>query len=126
MNDNEYKGNGWSQYQKLVLNQLKDLADLLHQNSDKIDRIEKDLMLSNERRETLLNKVGDIERNVDHILYDERGINSRLKNIEISLLSEKESDTKIKALWGMIGGAVIIVFNLLISLGKIIYDIVVK
>lgn len=115
---------GWGQYQMLVLAQLKDLTRAVNSNSKKMAQIEKDLVLSEERRSNLFNKVSNIETQINHIMHDEKGLNMRLKNIEQALSIQKESSLKAKAIWGAIGGGVIIVIGIIIDIIRTIHGMI--
>lgn len=124
----EYKGNGWSKYQLMVLKQLEDHAKLLDNLNKQYNQISYDNKVAeinfNNWKEQLSKEIGVINKTVDRIstnlsditnLEDEDSLGFRLRKIETEDVIQERMNGKAKALWGMIGAGVVFLGNILVQ-----------
>ena len=113
---NDYEGNGWSKYQIMVLAQLEGHTKLLENLMNDLSDMNRAMAVSdNEYRNWQKNvdrELEDIDEKMNFILHDEKGVNSRLRTLEENGRIDEKSSLKLKALWGLIGGAIIILMDL--------------
>jgi hypothetical protein len=116
--DENGNGNGWSRYQIMVLQQLTDHTKLLQALMSEINTIKQQIaisdIISKNWRDQADKTIGELKDDVEFILEDEAGLNTRLKHIEESVKIEEKSSLKIKAFWGLLGGAVVVIVDLAI------------
>lgn len=112
-------GNGWSKYQIMVLQQLEDHNRILQNLNKDINEAKQQLAVST--AETSLWKVSTItaleklETKLSYILYDEKGLNKKILNIERHFEVEEKATSKIKAIWAFYGAIVVFVSNLMVK-----------
>lgn len=127
---NDYDGNGWSKYQIMVLAQLEGHTKLLENLMNDLSGMNKTIAVSeNEYKNWQKNvdrELVDIDKKMNFILHDDRGVNSRLRFLEENGRVEEKSNLKLKAFWGIIGGALIVVINILINGLSILKDHFIK
>jgi lipid II:glycine glycyltransferase (peptidoglycan interpeptide bridge formation enzyme) len=124
----EYRGNGWSKYQLMVLKQLEDHAKLLDNLNKQYNQISSDNKIAeinfNNWKHELSKEINLINKSVDRIstnlseitdLQDKDSIGSRLKKIETEDVFQERLNGKTKALWGMVGAAVVFLGNILVQ-----------
>ena len=111
--------NGWSRYQMMVLAQLEAHTRLLENLMNDISEIKQKIAISENNntnwRENSDAKIKNLQEDVRFILEDDNGINHRLYEIENSKKAEEKITLKFKAYWGFIGGAAVIIFDILIK-----------
>jgi hypothetical protein len=130
----EYKGNGWSKYQLMVLKQLEDHAKLLDNLNKQYNQISYDNKVAeinfNNWKEQLSKEIGVINKTVDRIstnlsditnLEDEDSLGFRLRKIETEDVIQERMNGKAKALWGMIGAGVVFLGNILVQVAVTIW-----
>lgn len=122
-NENDiYNGNGWSQYQRLVMSQLDNLTELIRLNSEKIEKLERNMAVFEERynnfKEEIRRKQHSCDNQMDYIFNDEKGLNAKVRALETKMATEEKSDLKVKAVWGFIGGIIIIIINIIFEVIK--------
>lgn len=117
-------GNGWSRYQIMVLQQLTDHTKLLQALMSEINSIKQQIaiteIVSKTWRDQADKSIDELKNDVSFILEDEKGLNQRLKYIEETTKVEEKSSLKIKAFWGLLGGAVVVVFDIAIRIFNLI------
>lgn len=117
-------GNGWSRYQIMVLQQLTDHTKLLQALMSEINSIKQQIaisdIISKNWRDQADKSIDELKDDVEFILEDEAGLNQRLKNIEETVKIEEKSSLKIKAFWGLLGGAVVVVVDIAIRIFSLI------
>ena len=119
-NINQYEGNGWSKYQLLVLQQLEDHHKLLQNLNKDINEIRQasavsDTELKMWRSQTMIT-VQKLEEEVDEILYDEKGLNSKVSTIERELNIEEQASTKWKATLALYGSIAVFLLNTIVQI----------
>lgn len=119
-NINHYEGNGWSKYQLMVLQQLEDHHKLLQNLNKDINEIRQanavsDTELKMWRSQTMIT-VQKLEEEVDEILYDEKGLNSKLSTIERELNIEEQASTKWKATLALYGSIAVFLLNAILQI----------
>jgi hypothetical protein len=116
LNRNDYEGNGWSKYQKLVMAQLEDHTRILDKINSDNNEIKQKLALMEQStqiwRENITTKITELRNDVDYMWNDEKGFNARIKNLEDSIKIEQQSALKFKGSWALIGGIGVIVLDL--------------
>lgn len=119
LNRNDYEGNGWSKYQKLVMVQLEDHTRLLEKINADNNSIKQKLALMEQStqiwREDITIKITDLRNDVDYMWNDKEGFNNRIKILEDNLKIDKESTLKFKGSWVLIGGIGVIILDLLMK-----------
>jgi hypothetical protein len=117
-------GNGWSRYQIMVLQQLTDHTKLLQALMSEINTIKQQIaitdIVSKNWRDQADRSIQELKDDVEFILEDEGGINQRLKSIEDNTKIEEKSSLKIKAFWGLLGGAVVVIVDVTIRVVSLI------
>jgi hypothetical protein len=117
-------GNGWSRYQIMVLQQLTDHTKLLQALMSEINTIKQQIaitdIVSKNWRDQADRSIQELKEDVEFILEDETGINQRLKHIEDNTKIEEKSSLKIKAFWGLLGGAVVVIIDVTIRVVSLI------
>lgn len=113
---NEYDGNGWTRYQKLVLDQLDDHKELLKSIVGDINEIKQEMAVTSATRvvwcDSTDRSITELKNDVKYILHDEKGVNQRLKTLEDSHKISEGAKMKFNAMWGFIGGGLVIVFDI--------------
>lgn len=124
--DHQENGNGWSRYQIMVLQQLTDHTKLLQALMSEINSIKQQIaisdIISKNWRDQADKSIEGLKEDVEFILEDERGLNSRLRLIEENTKVEEKTSLKVKAMWGMLGGIVVVVVDLSIKLANLIHS----
>jgi len=118
--DENGNGNGWSRYQIMVLQQLTDHTKLLQALMSEINTIKQQIaisdIISKNWRDQADKTISELKDDVEFILEDEAGLNQRLKHIEENTKIEEKSSLKIKAFWGILGGAVVVVVDVTVRI----------
>ena len=116
---NDYEGNGWSKYQKLVMAQLEDHTRILEKiNSDNNTRQQKLALIEQSTqiwRENITTKIIDLRSDVDYMWNDKEGFHNRIRVLEDNIKIEKESTLKFKGSWALIGGVGVILLDLVMK-----------
>ena len=122
--DENGNGNGWSRYQIMVLQQLTDHTKLLQALMSEINTIKQQIaisdIISKNWRDQADKSIQELKEDVDFIMEDEGGINQRLRHIEENAKIEEKSTLKVKAFWGLLGGAIVIVMDIAIRIFNLI------
>lgn len=119
LNQNRYEGNGWSKYQLMVLQQLNDHNTVLQNLNKEVVNINQ--LIAVAEAETKIwktqttSEISSLTKDVEHILYDEKGLNSRFNTIERELDVEQQANTKNKAMWALYGTVIMFIANVLIQ-----------
>jgi len=114
-NKNFYEGNGWSKYQLMVLQQLDDHNKVLQNLNKEIIDLKQLLAVTQTedkmwRAQTMLT-LEELSKKVTHILYDEKGLGSRINSLENELDIEEQAKTRMKATWALYGAVIIFIFD---------------
>jgi len=116
---NDYEGNGWSKYQKLVMAQLEDHTRILEKIIVDNNDIKQKLALMDQFtqiwRTDATTKMIDLRSDINHMWNNEKGFNHRIKVLEDVHKIENESTLKFKGSWAIIGGVSVVVLDLLIK-----------
>ena len=119
-NLNQYEGNGWSKYQMLVLQQLDDHNKLLQNMNKDINEIRQSIAVSDTElkmwRAQTMSVIQTLEEDMEHILYDEKGISAKLSTVERELDIEEQTRTKWKATLALYGAVVVFLVNIVVQL----------
>lgn len=122
---NRYEGNGWSKYQILVLQQLKDHSKVLQNLNKEISDIKQTMAVNDNEaknwRQTTVNTLESLEEKVSYILYDKEGVNQKVLQIERNLDVEERTTTKLKALWAAGGAVLVLISNLAIKIIEVVF-----
>ena len=74
-NVNRYDGNGWSKYQIMVLQQLEDHSELLHNLNKELIEIKQTIAVSEAElkmwRKSIMSDVETLEEQMDCVLYED-------------------------------------------------------
>ena len=123
-NQNRYEGNGWSKYQLLVLQQLEDHNTVLQNLNKEIVDLKQQCAVVETENKMWKNQTGmiisEIKRDVDYVLYDEKGTEQRLASVEREIDVEEQVSTKNKATWALYGSIAMFVANVIIQITSII------
>lgn len=119
-NKNPYEGNGWSKYQLMVLQQLDDHNKVLQNLNKEIVDFKQMYAVSEAeyklwRAQVVLN-AEELSKKVTHILYDEKGLGTRVSKIEREMDVEAQTDLRLKAKWALYGAVVVFIVNVGIKL----------
>jgi hypothetical protein len=119
-NINHYEGNGWSKYQLMVLQQLGDHHKLLQNLNKDINEMRQsnavsDTELKMWRSQTMIT-IQKLEEEVDEMLYDEKGLNSKVLTIERELNIEEQASTKWKATLALYGSIAVFLLNTVVQI----------
>lgn len=116
-NNNGYEGNGWSKYQLMVLQQLEDHSEVLHNLNKEIVEIKQTMAVSETElkmwRTATMSDLKKIEKQIESILHEDNGINSRLNVLEINEELRNRMANKSKALWAAVGAALVCIVDLI-------------
>ena len=116
---NDYEGNGWSKYQKLVMAQLEDHTRILEKINYDNNTIQQKLALIEQStqiwRENITTKIIDLRSDVDYMWNDKEGFHNRIRVLEDNIKIEKESTLKFKGSWALIGGVGVILLDLVMK-----------
>lgn len=116
-NLNRYEGNGWSKYQLMVLQQLDDHNTVLQNLNKEIASIKQFLAVQETEikmwKMQVTAEIVELQKDVDHVLYDEKGINQRLYAIERTTEVEEKSSNKTKAVWALYGSVAVFLVDFL-------------
>ena len=119
-NINHYEGNGWSKYQIMVLQQLDDHNKVLQNMNKDINEMRQSIAVSETElkmwRAQIMSLTQELEENVDHILYDERGLTQKLITIERELDIEEQANTKWKASMALYGSIAMFIINAIVQI----------
>ena len=124
-NQNSYEGNGWSKYQLMVLQQLDDHNKVLQNLNKELIEAKQDFAVSEAeyklwRAQTMVT-IEEISKKVTHILYDEKGLGSRISVIEREAHTEEKARRKLKTFWALLGAILAFVGNSLIKFIDILW-----
>lgn len=119
MQQNNHEGNGWSKYQLLVLQQLEDHNKVLQNLNKEITDIKQSIAvyeaeLKMWRTQTTTN-IELVKEDVDHVLYDEKGLGQRLSAIERHVDIDRQTEAEKKATKAFYGSVAMVVINALIQ-----------
>jgi hypothetical protein len=117
--DNVYDGNGWSQYQILVLDTLKDHTLMLKEVMTEINSLKQQNavidILNKNWRDNYDKNLATFNNDLTNIRKEITEIDERISPIEDQLMVEEKSTLRMKGMWAVIGSTVVIVINLLIE-----------
>lgn len=124
-NKNSYEGNGWSKYQLMVLQQLDDHNKVLQNLNKELTDFKQNYAVSEAeyklwRAQTMVT-IDELSKKVTHILYDERGIGSRIGDLEREAETEEKAKLKLKTFWALLGAIAAFVGNSLIKFLDIVW-----
>lgn len=113
--NNQYEGNGWSKYQILVLQQLDDHNKVLQNLNKEIVELKQSCAVSDTEFKMWKTQVGSsleqLSDDIDNILYEENGLNFKVRNLEKKHEIEEKSDVKLKAMWAVFGAIIVFLVN---------------
>jgi len=112
---NNYEGNGWSKYQIMVLQQLDDHNKVLQNLNKELVEVKQTIAVSETelkmwRAQTMLS-IEKLTEDVDEILYDEGGLNYKLRALEKTSEVEERVSVKTKAMWAVYGAIIAFLIN---------------
>jgi hypothetical protein len=112
---NNYEGNGWSKYQIMVLQQLDDHNKVLQNLNKELIEVKQSMAVSETelkmwRAQTMLS-IEKLTEDVDEILYDEGGLNYKLRALEKTSEIEERVSVKTKAMWAVYGAIIAFLLN---------------
>jgi hypothetical protein len=112
---NNYEGNGWSKYQIMVLQQLDDHNKVLQNLNKELVEVKQSMAVSETelkmwRAQTMLS-IEKLTEDVDEILYDEGGLNYKLRALEKTSEIEEQVSVKTKAMWAVYGAIIAFLIN---------------
>lgn len=112
---NNYEGNGWSKYQIMVLQQLDDHNKVLQNLNKELVEVKQSMAVSETelkmwRAQTMLS-LEKLTEDVDEILYDEGGLNYKLRALEKTSEIEERVSVKTKAMWAVYGAIIAFLLN---------------
>lgn len=126
-NLNRYEGNGWSKYQIMVLQQLEDHSEVLHNLNKELAEIKQAIAVSDAElkmwRKSIMSDVETLEEQMDCVLYEDKGVSGRLGELETELKYKEKTAAKNKALWAAIGAGAACVADLIIKLMQFVKTI---
>lgn len=112
-----YEGNGWSKYQLMVLQQLDDHNKVLQNLNKEVVDIKQTIAVAEAEQKMWKTQImqlsQDMTDKVKHILYDDEGVAKRISTVEKFLEIEEKSTLKMKAVWALIGAAVVFIVEII-------------
>ena len=115
----EYDNNGWAKHQLMVLAQLEGHTLLLKDLIKEITEMKRDVAISandyKNWRDNTSAKIDSIQKNLDFIWDDDRGLDARLNLLEDNIRIDKQSSMKFRGSWALIGGAFVIILEFFIK-----------
>ncbi len=115
----DYDGNGWTKYQNLVLDQLKEQKELLKFLMGEIGDIKKQNAVFEAIvrgwKETEDKTTVKIQETLEFIMEDEKGINSRLRALEELHKTEEKANVKIRGWWAIIGAISVVFIDIILE-----------
>ena len=102
-----YEGNGWSKYQLMVLQQLDDHNKVLQNLNKELIEFKQEFAVSEAeyklwRAQTMVT-LDEVSKKLTFILYDEKGLGTRIASIERDTHAEKQTQLKMKTIWALVG-----------------------
>lgn len=123
-NPNRYEGNGWSKYQIMVLQQLEDHSEVLHNLNKELVEIKQNIAVSDAElkmwRKSVMADIETLEEQMDGVLYEDKGVSGRLSELETELKYKEKNLTKNKAFWAAIGAAIVCIADIVLKFMAII------
>lgn len=121
---NNYEGNGWSKYQIMVLQQLDDHNKVLQNLNKELVEVKQAMAVSETelkmwRAQTMLS-IENLTEDVNEILYDEGGLNHKLRALEKTSEVEERVSVKTKAMWAVYGAIIAFLINFGLRLFEIL------
>jgi hypothetical protein len=121
---NNYEGNGWSKYQIMVLQQLDDHNKVLQNLNKELVEVKQSMAVSETelkmwRAQTMLS-IENLTEDVNEILYDEGGLNYKLRALEKTSEVEERVSVKTKAMWAVYGAIIAFLINFGLRLFEIL------
>jgi uncharacterized protein (UPF0147 family) len=112
-------GNGWSKYQIMVLQQLEDHNRVLQNLNKDIAEAKQQLAVTGAEtalwRSSTISALENLERKLSHILYDDKGLNRKISDMEKHFEVEEKATSKLKAIWAFYGAIVVFLTNLAVK-----------
>lgn len=115
-NKNNYQGNGWSQYQIMVLAQLDSHTLLLKDLMKEVADIKQRSAVSDNNdqnwRDNTDIKIRTLQGQVENILYGEKGLTTRVGTLEQNNQVTEKTTMRFKGLWAFVGGVAVVVIDI--------------
>lgn len=112
--------NSWFQYQRLVLQQIQDHGVLLQALDKEINDIKEkraaqiaDFLAW---KETIETQIKELKTKCSFILYDEKGPNHIIRQLQQKITVDEAASTKIKAVWAVYGAIAVFIINVILQL----------
>jgi hypothetical protein len=116
---NHYDGNGWSRYQIMVLQQLDDHNKILQNLNKELTDMKQAIAISDTEQKMwkaqIMSSITDIDEKVDDILYSDTGLAKKVSSLEKEIIVEKESTSKVKAIWAFYGAIVMFIIDIAVK-----------
>jgi len=117
---NHYDGNGWSRYQIMVLQQLDDHNKILQNLNKELTDVKQAIAISDAEQKMwkaqIMSSITDIDEKVDDILYSDTGLAKKVSSLEKETIIEKESTSKVKAIWAFYGAIVMFIIDIAVKI----------
>jgi hypothetical protein len=62
-----------------------------------------------------MSSITDIDEKVDDILYSDTGLAKKVSSLEKEIIVEKESTSKVKAIWAFYGAIVMFIIDIAVK-----------
>lgn len=119
-NRNGYQGNGWSNYQIMVLQQLEDHNELLHNLNKEIVEIKQAIAVSETEmkiwRASAMTDIETFKKQMAGLMYEDGGLAKRIEIIERESSFKEQMFTRSKAFWAGVGAFFVVVVDMLLKL----------
>lgn len=116
---NHYEGNGWSKYQIMVLQQLEDHNEVLHNLNKEIAEIKQNLAVSDTElkiwRASAMSDIDLLESQMKNVLYEDSGLNKRISEIEKETEFKLKTNNKSRALWAALGAGAVAIVDIILK-----------
>jgi hypothetical protein len=103
----------------MVLQQLEDHNRVLQNLNKEIVDVKQYMAVSDAEsklwRNSTITTLEGLEKKMSHVLYDEKGLNRKITDIERHFDVEEKTNSKIKAIWAFYGAIVVFVTNLIVK-----------
>jgi hypothetical protein len=120
-NRNSYQGNGWSNYQIMVLQQLEDHNEVLHNLNKEIVDIKQTMAVSDTEikmwRTSAMADLEQLRKQMSVLLYEDGGLSKKIERMERDRDLKDDRLTRSKAFWASLGCLFTVIIDIIIKIG---------
>lgn len=116
---NNYEGNGWSKYQIMVLQQLEDHNEVLHNLNKEVVDIKQTMAVSETEskiwRTTAMSDINSLNAQMKNVLYEDSGLSKRIFELEKETEFKLKNNMRSRALWAAVGAAAVALIDIILK-----------